>query len=141
MSFDLKLEDGDLKIQNGDLQLVQDNEKLIQDALKILITPIGANKAHPWYGCDVGQALVGGIFDKGFTNDVATQQVVAAMDNLQILQKSQARNQVLTAGETIAAIKDVYVNTSPKDQRVVELKVTLLTNALTLVSVKFYVRL
>lgn len=141
MSFDLKLENGDLKIQNGDLQLVQNNEKLIQDALKILLTPLGGNKAHPWYGCNIGQALIGGVFDKEFTMDVATQQVVAAMENLQILQKSQSKTQVITAAETIAAIKDVYINSNPKDQTVIELKVTLLTNALTIVPVRFYVNL
>ena len=51
MSYDLKLENGDLRISNtGDLILVIDNEKLLQDAIKILITPLGGNKTHPWYG-------------------------------------------------------------------------------------------
>ncbi len=142
MSFDLKLDNGDLKISNtGDITTIRDNEKLLQDALKILITPLGGNKAHPWYGSSVGSTLIGGVFDKNFTTDLATQQVKSAMDNLQMIQKTQSKTQIVTAAETIAAIKDVYINSNAKDQRLLELKVSLLTNALTTVAVKFYVRL
>ena len=142
MSYDLKLDNGDLRISNtGDLALVRDNEKLIQDATKILITPLGGNKAHPWYGSNVGKTLIGGVFDKGFTIDMASQQVRSAMDNLQMIQKSQMKTQIVTAAETISVIKDVYLNSNAKDQRVIEMKVSLLTNALTIVAVKFMVRL
>lgn len=142
MSFDLKLENGDLRISNnGDLRLVRDNEKLRQDCLKILITPIGGNKINSWYGCDVARSMVGEIFDKNFSIDVATQQVQSSLENLQILQKTQIRIQNLTAAESIAAIKEVYVNTNPLDQRVLELKASVLTRALSFVDVSFHIKL
>jgi len=142
MSFDLKLLNGDLLISNtGDLQIVRDNEKIRQDVLKMLITPTGGNKAHPWYGSDVGPTLIGSVFDRTFSVDVATQQIKSSIENLQIIQKTQAQTQNVTAAETILAIKDVYINTNPQDQRVLELKVSLITNALTPIDVKFYVRL
>lgn len=142
MSFDLKLENGDLKISNtGDLQLVRDNEKLRQDVLKILITPLGGNKSQPWYGSSVNSTLIGGVFDKEFTMDAATQQVKSAIDNLQIMQKTQARTQNVTAAESIVAIQDVYINSNPQNRRTIELKVSILTGALTTLDVGFYVTL
>lgn len=142
MSYDLKLNNGDLQISNtGDLQLVKDSEKLRQDVLKILITPVGGNKAHTWYGSNVGNALIGGFFDKEFTMNSATQQVRNALETLQIMQKSQSKTQTVTSAEMIMAIKDVYINTNPTDPRVVQLRASVLTSALTAVDVKFYVRL
>ena len=142
MSYDLKIENGDLRISNtGDLAVVKDNEKLLQDALKILLTPLGGNKAHTWYGSNVGDTLIGAVFDKDFSIDAASQQVRSAMDNLQMIQKSQSKTQIVTAAETISVVKDIYLNSNIKDQRLIEARITLLTNALTLVAVKFIVRL
>ena len=72
---------------------------------------------------------------------MATQQVKSAMDNLQMIQKSQSKTQIVTAAETISVIKDVYLNSHPQDQRLIEMKVSILTNALTTVAVKFMVHL
>ncbi len=142
MSYDLVLINGDLKISNtSDIQVVRDNEKLRQDVLKILMTPIGGNKANPWYGSNVNNVIVGGVFDVDFTRDVAREQVRSALENLQILQNSQARTQTLTAGEKILSVKNVYINNNPTDQRVIELKVEIITGALTVMTTKFYIRL
>lgn len=142
MSYDLKLENGDIKVgSNGDLALVQDSEKLRQDILKILITPLGGNKSHPWYGSSLTQTMIGNLFDPMYSLDVSTEQVRGAVQTYQMIQKTQSQTQTLTAAETMVAIKDVYVNTNSVDQRILEVKVSILSSTLTAIDVKFIVKL
>ena len=142
MSFDLKLIGGSLKIgSNGDLETVRDNDKLRQDILKLLMTPIGGNKANGWYGSSISKFAIGNIFDMEFTKDAITQQIRAALDNYQIIQKSQSQNQTLTAAEQLLAIKDIYVNTNAQNQTKLEIKITVITGALTTLNVNFGIQL
>jgi len=141
MSFDLKLDGGDLRIENGDLAVVYDSNKLTQDLLKIIITPLNSNKLHPWYGSNVGLALIGNVFDLDFGIEAARAQVSTAVDNLLRMQLSQSQTQVLSSAESIVSIKDIYVNTNSTDRRVVEIKVSVVSAALSVVDVKFTVNL
>jgi hypothetical protein len=142
MSFDLKLEGGDLKLaRDKDFEKVENNNKLLQDLLKIIITPLKANKAFPWYGSGVNGAIIGENFDLDFATSAAASQVRNSVENLQKMQLSQAQTQVLSPAESIVAIKDVYINTNSSDLRVVEIKVSVLTAALTVVEASFSVRL
>ncbi len=142
MSFDLKLENGDLQIgTNGDFATVVDNNKLTQDMLKIIVTPLRTNKCHPWYGSGVNGVLVGNSFDIDFASDSAVAQIRTALENLLRMQISQSQTQVLSPAEAISAIKDVYVNSNAIDRRVVEIKASVLTGALTVTEVSFSVRL
>jgi len=141
MSFDLKLVNGNLTVDNnGALAVVRDSEKLKQDVLKIIITPLGGNIGHPWYGSNVGLTMIGNIFDKDFTLDTATAQLQNAIETLQIIQKTQAQTQSVTAAESIMVVKDVYINSNPTDPRILEVKVTVLSGALTPIETGFNVR-
>jgi phage baseplate assembly protein W len=137
MSFDLKITDGDIRIVSGDLELTADSDKLIQDLLKIIITPLGANAVNPWYGSQVSLALIGNVFDLDFGIESAKAQVSTAVDNLQRMQLAQSQTQVLSPAESILKIKDVYVNTNKLDVRTVDVKVSVITAALTVVSAEF----
>lgn len=142
MSFDLKVNNGNLVInKNGDLETVSDTNKLIQDSLKIILTPLGSNPLNPWYGSNLSLALLGNTFDMDFGLEAARIQITTAMENLKKMQLSQSATQILSPAETIAAIKDVYVNTNPIDQRLVETKVSLLSGAITVTEVKFTMHL
>jgi len=142
MSFDFKLENGDIQLSNEkDLDIVVDNEKLLQDLLKILVTPLGGNKAHSWYGSNIGEIQVGGVFDLDFSLESSSAQARSATENLMRMQISQAQTQILSPAETITAIRDVYINTNNQDSRVLEVKVSVLTSALTVVTARFEVRL
>lgn len=142
MSFDLKLESGNLKIKpDGSLDTVRNTEKLRQDVLKMIVTPIGGNKMHPWYGSDANKAIIGNVFDLDFAKDSATEQLRSAIENLQALQQQQAKTQFITASESIAAIKEIYINTNPSDMRALEVKVYILSYALTAIDVGFLIRL
>lgn len=142
MSYDFKLENGDLVLDsNGDLTAISDNDKLIQDLLKLLMTPISGNKMFPWYGSDVSGILIGSNYDLGFNKDVASEHIRSALDNIKSLQQEQAKSQYISPAETIVAVKDIYINTNATDQRAIEVKVTVITGALTKTDVRFRVKL
>lgn len=142
MSYDFKLENGDFVLNSdGDLATVFDNDKLIQDLLKLLMTPINGNKMFPWYGSDVSSFLVGSNYNIGFNKDVAIEHIRTALENVKILQQEQAKSQYVSPAETIAAVKDIYINTNATDQRVIEVKVTVITGALTKTDVRFRIKL
>jgi len=141
MSFDLKLDEGDLRIENGDLAVIFDTNKLTQDLLKIIITPLNSNPINPWYGSNVGLALIGNTFDLDFGLEAARMQVSTAIDNLLRMQISQSQQQVLSPAESILSIKDIYVNTNPIERRLVEIKASVISAALTVTDVRFTVRL
>lgn len=141
MSFDLKLDEGDLRIESGDLAIVSDSNKLTQDLLKIIITPLNSNPVHPWYGSNVGLALLGNTFDLDFGLEAARMQVSTAVDNLLRMQLAQSQEQILSPAESILSIKDVYVNTNSIDRRVVEIKASVVSAALTVTDVRFTVSL
>lgn len=131
MSFDLKLQEGDLKIgQNGDLQSVIDSEKLTQDVLKIILTNIGANPFHPWYGSPIGSSLIGTAYDQQFISAVATSQLQSTLEKLMDLQREQQKIfQMVTPQEHIAAVHGVRVNRNTADPRFFEVTVSVLSKA------------
>jgi hypothetical protein len=142
MSFDLKLENGNLKLNpDGKLATVVNTEKLRQDILKIIVTPVGGNKANPWYGCDANKFLIGNLYDLNFAKDSATEQLRSSIENLKALQQKQLKTQFITASESIASIKDIYINTNAVDRRALEVKVSILSYALTTLDVNFLIKL
>ena len=142
MSFDLKLENGNLKLNaDGKLAVVRDSEKLKQDILKLIVTPIGGNKANPWYGSDANKFLIGNIYDLDFAKDAATEQLRSAIENLKTLQQQQLKTQFISAAESIAAINDIYINTNAADRRALEVKISILSFALTALEVNFLIKL
>lgn len=142
MSYDLKLTNGDLVLSpNKDLDLVKDNNKLYQDMIKILISPLGSNKIHTWYGCDIGNIVVGSVFNSDIVADSAISQVRASLENLQMLQKTQAKNQNVSNYEKIIAIQDIFVGAATSDPRLIEVKASVITGGLKDVKVRFFIRL
>jgi hypothetical protein len=141
MSFDLKLDGGDLRIKDGDLETIHDTNKLTQDLLKIIVTPLNANPVNPWYGSNVGLALIGNTFDLDFGIEAARAQISTAIDNLLRMQLSQSNTQVLSPAESILSIKDIYVNTNKNDRRVVEVLASVVSAALTTANARFSINL
>jgi phage baseplate assembly protein W len=142
MSYDLKLTNGDLVLSsNKDLDLVKDNDKLFQDMIKILISPLGSNKIHTWYGCDIGSIVVGNVFNSDIVTDSAISQVRSSLENLQMLQKTQARNQNVSNYEKIVAIQNIFVGAATSDPRLIEVKASVITGGLKDVKVRFFIRL
>ncbi len=140
MSFDLRISQGDLAIgSDGDVDRVEDTEKLIQDVLKILLTPLGGNPFHTWYGSLISGTLVGNAFEDEFLIKIASSQINSALETMQNLQKAQTAVQKVTPNELLAAIRDVEVNRNPVDPRIYSVFVTVLTKGLSTVRTAFSV--
>ena len=141
MSFDLKIENKDLSINpDGTVKTVRDNEKLKQDIIKAILTPLGSNPFHQWYGSTLSQRTIGMALDAGHTEAEAQRAIQNTLTNLVALQKAQARTQFVSPGETIASIQNVSVLRDDVDPRQWQIQVTVLTKQLTTVEESFTLR-
>lgn len=141
MSFDLKIENNDLNLNpDGSLQTVHDNNKLAQDIIKAILTPLGSNKFFRWYGSMITARVIGNILSASQTVAEIERAIYNTLSNLIALQKVQARTQYVSAGEAIAAIKNVTAARDPEEPREWEITVSVLTRKLTLVEETFSLR-
>lgn len=140
MSFDLKLVNGNLQIgSDGDLSKVTNTDKLKQDILKFLITPLGANKMHLWYGSPFGKTIIGTPFDLDFAKARGSQQIISGIEMIKTLQTSQTEYQGVTASEAIAQVLGVSISTDNNDRRLIKVFVSVLNKAAVKSSVGFNV--
>lgn len=138
MSFDIAIKDGDIAIgTNGDLQQIQNTPKLVQDMLKMVITPLGSNFFHPWYGSPISKSLIGTSLDMTFISTIAEGQLSNALQTLQKLQNIQASYQVVSPSEQIAAIQQVSVVRNPVDPRYFTITIQVIAKDLSTPSAQF----
>ena len=138
MSFDLKIETNDLKINlDGSIQTVRDNFKLVQDVIKAILTSIGDNKYFPWYGSSIGANMIGQVLNNDFVVSEAERAIQNTLTQIMSLQNAQSRVQYVSAGEMIAAIRNVSILRSNTDPRQWEITVSVLTRKLTVVEETF----
>ena len=138
MSFDLAVKNNDLSINpDGSLSTVRDNYKLAQDVIKILITPMGSNRFSRWYGSSLSAEFVGSNLPISIVQTEAERSIQNSLSNLIVLQNEQAKNQYVSAGETIAAIREVIVIQNPYDPRQYQIMVSILTRKLNVVEETF----
>ena len=130
MTFDFRIMNRNLSIKNGDIEKVEDTDKLVQDVLKILITPKGVNKMHPWYGTFTEQ-LIGSGLDEGVTLDLMRTQIANSLESLKNLQNAMLKsNLTVTADELIHAITGISVFPDPTSQFSVNVNVEILSKGL-----------
>lgn len=128
MSYDLKISNGDISLKNdGTVQIVDKNSKLRQDILKILLTDIGENKFHKFYGSAAGKLEIGSILDQNFFKNNLKSSVSTAINNLIALQRNQLRYQYVSPAETIVSISSVDVYRDNADPRMWSIFVSVLT--------------
>jgi hypothetical protein len=138
MSFDLKIQDGDIAIgKDADLKKVENTEKLIQEILKMVITPLGSNVYHPWYGSPISKSLVGSPFDMEFISTIASNQLKNSLENLQKLQSIQSSYQQISPSEQIAAIQEIRIERNQVDPRYFSIVIKVVAKDLTTTSVSF----
>lgn len=141
MSFDLKIVNNDLSLNSdGTLQTVYDNEKLTQDVIKGVLTPIGSNPFHKWYGSTINERTIGQALDPSHTEIETTRAVQDLLTNLIALQNQQAKEQYVSPGEQIAAILEVSVLRDQNDPRQWQVGIKVLTRKLTTVEESFTLR-
>lgn len=138
MSFDIKLENGDIFVDNdGQVQTVTGTDKLKQDIVKLLLTELGENVYHPWYGSELANNVVGRATSAHIIARDAEFAITNALENLAALQSEQLKVQNVTPAEAIGAIKEVMVEREPTDPRQWNVRVTVYSKALTEISESF----
>lgn len=138
MSFDLKIEGTDLSINpDGSIKTVRDNSKLAQDVIKILITPLGSNRFYRWYGNSLSSVIIGQNMSEVMMEIESERSIQNALSNLIIVQREQGKTQYVSAGETIAVVRDISVVRSDVDPRQYQITVSILTRKLTVIEETF----
>jgi hypothetical protein len=84
--------------------------------------------------------VVGNVLSASQTEAEIERAIYNTLSNIISLQKVQARTQYVSAGETIAAIKNVTAAQDPREPRQWEITVSILTRKLTLVEETFNLR-
>jgi len=141
MSFDIKIVNGDFLVSpSGEVQIVESLEKLKQDVIKILLTEIGTNVYHPWYGSELSDGVVGYATSAQIIAQNAEMAVTNALENIMALQAEQMANQTVTPQEALGAIQEVSVEQEPSDPRQWNVRVKILTRALTEITEDFSIK-
>lgn len=141
MSFDLELVDSDLRIQaDGTLRTVEKTKKLRQDVIKVILTPIGDAKFHPWYGSNINENSIGNILPEDLLFENLSTAITESLERLLTLQRSQATQQRVSLEELIAVVQEVQVDRDPRDPRVVHVRVLVLSKSLSPVEEVFSIR-
>jgi phage baseplate assembly protein W len=138
MSFDLELLNGDITIKgDGTVRTVSETPKLRQDILKILLTSIGSNQFHPWYGCAITDSVMGRNYAENLMVSAIKTSISQSLDRLKTLQMSQASSQKVSLAEMIAEVVSVDVGRDLQDPRQLNIRVVVLTRRLTQVEEVF----
>lgn len=132
MSFDFEIVNSDIKIKaDGTVSTITDTPKLRQDVLKIILTPIGSNKFHPWYGCSVTEAVAGRNLPENMMLGEIRATISDSLNKLKTLQIAQSSGQSVSLAEIISVIGNIEAGRNPIDPRQVNVLVSVLTKRLT----------
>lgn len=131
MTFDLRLVGGSIQLRSdGDLDRISGQEKLTQDAIKIVVTPTGTHRAHPWYGSTLDVRVTGSVLTDELLENEVKSTVALAIQNLQSLQQQQERaGQFLAPEEAIAAITKIELVRDTVDPRQLIVIITIRTRS------------
>ena len=132
MSFDLEIINGDLKIRSdGKIKTITDSAKLRQDIIKIIITSLGSNIFHPWYGCAIGESTIGKNLPENIFEMEIQTSIEQSLSKLKTLQMAQSTGQKVSLAELIAEVGNIQAGRNPIDPRQINIAVTILTKRLT----------
>ncbi|MFA5023429.1 MAG: hypothetical protein WC523_00530 [Patescibacteria group bacterium] len=131
MSFDISLINNDLSVQpNGAVKIVTDTPKLRQDIIKIIITPMGSVKNHPWYGCSISDDI-GRNFSDLLQLSRIQNNISKSLDRLKALQISQSSVQRVSLSELIESVGGIDVERDLSDGRQLNILITVFSKRLT----------
>jgi len=138
MSFDFLLLNNDLSMSSdGKMKTVADTQKLRQDIIKILLTTLGANRFHPWYGSTVSSDIIGKNLPYNMIVLNIETSIRQSLERLQKLQLQQQTTQRVSLAELIHSIGPVSAYRNPDDLRQVKIDVTVYSRQLTPVKESF----
>ena len=97
----------------GDLKLISNEDLLYQACLKALLTDLGSNLQHTWYGSNI-MKLIGQKAGSGVASVIATE-IRRVLDTHIGLQEQQAKYQTVSMKERLYRVVDIQVQQHRKD--------------------------
>lgn len=141
MSFDLALIDSDLQIlATGDVKTVSDSPKLRQDILKIILTPIGGDRFHNWYGSNISDNIIGQNLSDDLVFGEISSEISNSLERLKSLQMAQSTYQKVTLAELISGVQEIVVQRGGSDPRIINVIVKVLAKNLSQIEEVFTLR-
>jgi len=104
---------------------IRNENKLIQDVSKAILTVIGSNPFHTYYGTSVTSSLGEKQSLYGITQALVTKEIIDMLTKLQELQLRQSEHQAITERETLLELVDVTIEASPADSTVWFIDITI----------------
>jgi phage baseplate assembly protein W len=93
---------------DGDIQKVQDTDLLYQNIAKTLLTEIGSNPYHTWYGSNANRLI--GQKNNASIGVALRLSVQQALDKLQKMQQDLKRVQYISQEERLVSVQSVEVS-------------------------------
>jgi phage baseplate assembly protein W len=104
----------------GEIETVKDNDLLAQIVIKAVLTEVGSNIYHPWYGSTI-QSLIGKTFEDQSLQRIR-QQVQDTLLRVQSQQTVQSKYQPVSLKERFGQLN--YVKMTKKDYRTLSLEIS-----------------
>ena len=124
MSFDLALVDSDISIKtDGSMRTIENSDKLRQDIIKIILTPLGSVRFHPWYGSSINDGVIGEVLPDSMLFQDISSALLLSLDRLKTLQRAQSTGQRVSMAEMLGLVRDISVQRNPIDPRQVNVLV------------------
>lgn len=141
MSFDFQLINSDLNIKSdGTIRTVTGINKLKQDIIKIILTPIGSMRLHPWYGSAISDDIIGQNIPEEMLLEEIQASIEQSLDRLKKLQIAQASGQTVSNDELIGLIEGILAQRALYDQRQITVIVSVFSKNLSQVEETFSVQ-
>lgn len=106
--------ENDLRLDSyGNIAMVRDHDLLYQIVAKALLTEIGSNPYHDWYGSKA-TSLIGQKVNTAVVQSIR-EAVQQSLDRVIDVQKAQATVQTVTAKETLFRVDNVIVESIGDD--------------------------
>lgn len=116
----------DLQYNNlGNLRRVRDEEKLLQDIEKIVVTELGSNPFHPWFGTSILRLIGGKIQGAVYFRSRVGGEIRTALQNYDSVQKQQSERQLVTDQERYARILSLEILQNDFDPTAFEIDLTV----------------
>jgi len=99
--------------ESGDALYVEDENLLYQNSLKIILTDLGSNLYHTWYGSNIRRRI--GSKATSTVAAMISEDVRNALQNLQATQLEQSNYQTVTFKERLYQVQSVETFQSEED--------------------------
>jgi len=113
----------------GGIVAIRDEMKLIQDLKKIVLTQIGSNPFHTWYGTSIPGLIGSKIANAGFIRAKMSGDIQTALRRYMDIQRRQSRLQKVTAKEKLARVLEVVVTQDEYEPTAFNVKIAFVNQA------------